>query len=108
MKLTLHVWRQNGPDDAGRHERYEAPDVSKHMSFLEMLDVVNERLTEAGREPIAFEHDCREGIFIGGVQEEADRVHLSFSRRRLLRLLESSKRVEEHQRFRSRCREWQE
>lgn len=62
MKLTLHVWRQNGPGDAGRHERYEASDVSEHMSFLEMLDVVNERLTEDGNEPIAFEHDCREGI----------------------------------------------
>jgi len=62
MKLTLHVWRQSGPSDAGRHERYEAPDVSEHMSFLEMLDVVNERLTEEGKEPIAFEHDCREGI----------------------------------------------
>lgn len=62
MKLTLHVWRQNGPNDKGRHERYEAADVSEHMSFLEMLDVVNERLTEEGKEPIAFEHDCREGI----------------------------------------------
>ena len=62
MKLTLHVWRQSGPRDAGRHERYEASDVSEHMSFLEMLDVVNERLTQEGKEPIAFEHDCREGI----------------------------------------------
>jgi succinate dehydrogenase / fumarate reductase iron-sulfur subunit len=62
MKLTLHVWRQNGPNDKGRHERYEADDISEHMSFLEMLDVVNERLTEDGQEPIAFEHDCREGI----------------------------------------------
>jgi len=62
MKLTLHVWRQDGPDDPGRHERYEASDVSEHMSFLEMLDVVNERLAEEGRVPIAFEHDCREGI----------------------------------------------
>ena len=62
MKLTLHVWRQDGPNDKGRHERYEADDVSEHMSFLELLDVVNERLTEDGKEPIAFEHDCREGI----------------------------------------------
>jgi len=62
MKLTLHVWRQSGPKDTGRLERYEANDVSEHMSFLEMLDVVNERLTEEGKEPIAFEHDCREGI----------------------------------------------
>jgi succinate dehydrogenase / fumarate reductase, iron-sulfur subunit len=62
MKLTLHVWRQDGMHDAGRFERYEATDVSEHMSFLEMLDVVNERLTEEGKEPIAFDHDCREGI----------------------------------------------
>jgi succinate dehydrogenase / fumarate reductase iron-sulfur subunit len=62
MKLTLHVWRQNGPDDEGRHVRYEANGISEHMSFLEMLDLVNERLTEGGAEPIAFEHDCREGI----------------------------------------------
>lgn len=62
MQLTLHVWRQDSPGKPGRHERYEARDVSEHMSFLEMLDVVNERLTEEGKEPIAFEHDCREGI----------------------------------------------
>ena len=48
MKLTLYVWRQNGPDDEGRHARYEANDISEHMSFLEMLDLVNERLTEEG------------------------------------------------------------
>jgi len=62
MKLTLHVWRQNGPQDKGRFETYVADDVSTHMSFLEMLDVVNEKLLEAGKEPIAFDHDCREGI----------------------------------------------
>jgi succinate dehydrogenase / fumarate reductase iron-sulfur subunit len=62
MNLILHVWRQAGPDRPGRFERYEARDVSEHMSFLEMLDVVNQRLIEAGQEPIAFEHDCREGI----------------------------------------------
>ncbi|MGB0544235.1 MAG: succinate dehydrogenase/fumarate reductase iron-sulfur subunit [Longimicrobiales bacterium] len=62
MRLTLHVWRQQGPNDQGRLERYEANDVSEHMSFLEMLDAINERLTEDGEEPIAFEHDCREGI----------------------------------------------
>jgi succinate dehydrogenase / fumarate reductase iron-sulfur subunit len=62
MRLTLHVWRQAGPDTPGRFERYDAPDVSEHMSFLELLDVVNGRLIEAGRDPIAFEHDCREGI----------------------------------------------
>jgi succinate dehydrogenase / fumarate reductase iron-sulfur subunit len=62
MKLTLHVWRQPGPNVAGRMVRYEATDVSADMSFLEMLDVVNERLSEAGEVPIAFDHDCREGI----------------------------------------------
>ena len=62
MDLTLNVWRQPGPDAAGTMERYEAPGVSPDMSFLEMLDVVNERLVESGEEPIAFDHDCREGI----------------------------------------------
>jgi succinate dehydrogenase / fumarate reductase iron-sulfur subunit len=62
MNLTLHVWRQKGPRDRGRMERYEARDISEHMSFLEMLDVVNEGLIAAGQEPIAFDHDCREGI----------------------------------------------
>lgn len=62
MNLTLHVWRQPGPDSEGRFETYEAEDISEHMSFLEMLDVVNERLTREGGEPIAFDHDCREGI----------------------------------------------
>ncbi|HEY4131608.1 MAG TPA: succinate dehydrogenase/fumarate reductase iron-sulfur subunit [Gemmatimonadaceae bacterium] len=62
MKLTLHVWRQSGPSDAGKMERYEANDVSPDMSFLEMLDVVNEGLIESGRMPISFDHDCREGI----------------------------------------------
>ena len=62
MKVTLHVWRQAGPDAAGTMETYEADDISPEMSFLEMLDIVNERLTAAGKEPIAFEHDCREGI----------------------------------------------
>jgi succinate dehydrogenase / fumarate reductase iron-sulfur subunit len=62
MNLTLHVWRQAGPAATGRMERYEARDISPDMSFLEMLDTVNERLQEAGAEPIAFDHDCREGI----------------------------------------------
>ena len=62
MKITLHVWRQSGPDAAGRFERYERGDVSPDMSFLELLDVVNESLIEKGSEPVAFEHDCREGI----------------------------------------------
>lgn len=62
MNLTLHVWRQPRPSAAGRLVRYEARDISADMSFLEMLDVVNERLQEGGEEPIAFDHDCREGI----------------------------------------------
>jgi len=62
MNLTLHVWRQSGPKARGRFETYEAKEISEHASFLEMLDVVNERLIEAGKDPIAFEHDCREGI----------------------------------------------
>ena len=62
MNLTLHIWRQAGPDAPGRMVRYEAGDISPDMSFLEMLDVVNERLMEAGEVPIAFDHDCREGI----------------------------------------------
>jgi succinate dehydrogenase / fumarate reductase iron-sulfur subunit len=62
MNLKLHVWRQKGKADPGGFVTYQAKDVSKDMSFLEMLDVVNERLTLAGEEPIAFDHDCREGI----------------------------------------------
>lgn len=62
MDLTLHVWRQNGPDAEGRMVTYEAKEISPDMSFLEMLDVVNERLIEKGEEPITFDHDCREGI----------------------------------------------
>jgi succinate dehydrogenase / fumarate reductase iron-sulfur subunit len=62
MNFFLHVWRQPGPNAPGRFERYEARDINEHMSFLEMLDVVNQGLLEAGQEPIAFEHDCREGI----------------------------------------------
>ena len=62
MNLTLVVWRQKNRDDRGTMETYEAPDISPDMSFLEMLDVVNERLLDRGQEPIAFDHDCREGI----------------------------------------------
>jgi succinate dehydrogenase iron-sulfur subunit len=62
VNLTLHVWRQAGPTAPGRMIRYEAADISPDMSFLEMLDVLNERLVERGEEPIAFDHDCREGI----------------------------------------------
>ena len=62
MNLTLHVWRQKNGSAQGAMERYEAKDVNADMSFLEMLDVVNEKLIAEGHEPIAFEHDCREGI----------------------------------------------
>jgi len=62
MSLTLHVWRQAGPDDRGEFRTYAPTDVSPDMSFLEMLDVVNEDLMTRGEEPIAFDHDCREGI----------------------------------------------
>ena len=62
MDLTLYVWRQESRDVPGRMERHEARDVSPDMSFLEMLDVVNEGLIERGERPIEFGHDCREGI----------------------------------------------
>ena len=62
MRLTLHVWRQPGPDTEGRMVTYHLADVSEHMSFLEMLDVLNEQLIRDGEEPVAFDHDCREGI----------------------------------------------
>jgi succinate dehydrogenase / fumarate reductase, iron-sulfur subunit len=62
FSITLRVWRQSGPDVAGKFVDYAAKDLSPDMSFLEMLDVVNDGLTEKGEEPIAFAHDCREGI----------------------------------------------
>ena len=62
MNLTLNVWRQKNAQDKGRFEKIQANDISEHASFLEMLDVVNEQLVGDGKEPIAFEHDCREGI----------------------------------------------
>ena len=62
MKLTLHVWRQKDRNDPGRMETYPADHVSPDMSFLEMLDEVNEGLIKQSKEPIAFDHDCREGI----------------------------------------------
>jgi succinate dehydrogenase / fumarate reductase iron-sulfur subunit len=62
MNLTLHVWRQRSATDTGRFTQYDARNVSPDMSFLEMLDVVNEDLILRGEDPIAFDHDCREGI----------------------------------------------
>ncbi|MBA2447392.1 MAG: succinate dehydrogenase/fumarate reductase iron-sulfur subunit [Chloroflexi bacterium] len=79
MRLTLKVWRQKDPSDKGRFVTYEHHNVSEHMSFLEMLDVLNEELTLRGEEPIAFGHDCREGIcgscgmVIDGVAHGPDR-----------------------------------
>jgi len=62
MDLTLFVWRQKAADTKGSLEQYDARDVSPEMSFLEMLDLVNDQLVKNGQEPIAFDHDCREGI----------------------------------------------
>lgn len=62
MNLKLFVWRQKGPNSQGKLEQYEAKDISPDMSFLEMLDEVNEDLIKQGKETIAFDHDCREGI----------------------------------------------
>ena len=79
MNLILHVWRQKSPGAAGRMVRYEAKNVNAHMSFLEMLDVLNEDLLARSEDPIAFDHDCREGIcgmcgfMINGVAHGAQR-----------------------------------
>lgn len=62
INLTLQVWRQKNAQDEGRFVTYEAKGVSTEMSFLEMLDVVNEGIILKGEEPIAMDHDCREGI----------------------------------------------
>ena len=62
LNLKLKVWRQDNTDDSGRFEEYDAKGIDTDMSFLEMLDVVNEGLNEDGKEPIAFDSDCREGI----------------------------------------------
>ena len=62
MNLTLKVWRQKNKKDKGQFETYSVQGISSEMSFLEMFDVLNERLVVEGKEPIAFDHDCREGI----------------------------------------------
>ena len=62
MKLNLRIWRQEGPDTGGKMKDYVLDDVSPESSFLEMLDLLNEELTHKGEEPVAFDHDCREGI----------------------------------------------
>jgi len=62
MDLTLKIWRQKNSEDKGQLVDYKVTDISEHMSFLEMMDVLNEQIIEKGEEPIAFDHDCREGI----------------------------------------------
>ncbi len=62
ISITLQVWRQDGPEEAGRFETIQADGISTDASFLEMLDIVNQRLTKSGGVPITFDHDCREGI----------------------------------------------
>ena len=62
MRIILHIWRQRNAQEKGRMVRYEVPDVNQEMSFLEMMDVLNEDLISRNEEPIAFDHDCREGI----------------------------------------------
>ena len=62
MNLTLRIWRQKDPQVKGKMVTYKVSDISPDMSFLEMLDVLNERLILDGDEPVAFDHDCREGI----------------------------------------------
>ncbi len=62
MNLTLKIWRQKDANDKGRMVDYKVTDISEHMSFLEMIDVLNEQLVEKDEEPVAFDHDCREGI----------------------------------------------
>lgn len=62
MKIILNIWRQKNSSSPGKMVRYELDKVNEHMSFLEMLDVLNEELTRKGEDPVTFEHDCREGI----------------------------------------------
>ncbi len=79
MDLTLKIWRQKTPNDKGRMVDYKVTNISSHMSFLEMMDVLNEDLVAKGEEPVAFDHDCREGIcgmcslFINGEAHGPDR-----------------------------------
>ena len=62
LKLTLNIWRQESSVTSGKFESYEVDNLNTHMSFLEMLDVLNEKLVAEDKEPVAFDHDCREGI----------------------------------------------
>jgi len=80
MKLNLKIWKQNGPNDKGRMVDYQIDGVESDMSFLEMLDLLNEKLIAKGDEPVAFDHDCREGIcgmcslYINGEAHGPDRL----------------------------------
>jgi succinate dehydrogenase iron-sulfur subunit len=80
MNLTLKIWRQKNPNSKGKIVNYQVTDISEDMSFLEMLDVLNERLINEGDEPVAFDHDCREGIcgtcslYINGEAHGPDRA----------------------------------
>ena len=77
--LTLKIWRHDGPDQQGRFESHQIPEISDEASFLELLDILNERLIEEGKDAIVFDHDCREGIcgacslIINGVAHGPDR-----------------------------------
>ena len=62
MKLTLKIWRQNGPNDKGKLVDYTLDNISTESSFLAMMDILNNQLVEKGEEPVVFDHDCREGI----------------------------------------------
>lgn len=62
MNFTLKIWRQEGPEESGRMETYPIQDITGDMSFLEMMDVLNDKLVRDGADPVAFDHDCREGI----------------------------------------------
>ena len=62
LQLTLNIWRQRSSSESGKFETYEVDNLNTHMSFLEMLDVLNEKLVAEDKEPVAFDHDCREGI----------------------------------------------
>jgi len=80
MNLTLKIWRQKDADSKGQMVDYKVTDISEHMSFLEMMDVLNEQLVNAGEIPVAFDHDCREGIcgmcslYINGEAHGPDRA----------------------------------
>ena len=80
MNLTLKIWRQKGPNEKGQMVSYPISDISPDMSFLEMLDVLNESLVNKGEEPVSFDHDCREGIcgtcslYINGEAHGPDRA----------------------------------